>query len=142
MTAAAVTRVAPPERERTSARVRGTLATAGAAVLGAAPHVLHHVGPLAGAALLAGTTGKLLFGALGFVLALPMLRSLHNRHRSWLVPAGVLAAMVAAFSLSTLVIGPRLTGSGSAPDTKPVPGKTAPARPDGMSQSEHEAHHH
>ena len=142
MSAAAVTTVAPPERERSTTRVRGALATAGAAVLGAAPHVLHHVGPLAGAALLAGATGKLVFGALGFALAIPMLRSLQRRHQSWLVPAGVLAAMVAAFSISTLVVGPQLSGSGDAPSTKPVPGKTAPARPDGMSQSEHEAHHH
>ena len=46
-------------------RVRATFAAVGAAVLGAAPHVLHHAGPLAGAALLAGVGGKLLFGALG-----------------------------------------------------------------------------
>ena len=33
-------------------RARATLAAVGAVVLGAAPHVLHHGGPLAGAALL------------------------------------------------------------------------------------------
>ena len=68
-------------------RVRATLAAVGAAVLGAAPHVLHHAGPLAGAALLAGVSGKLLFGALGFLLAIPMLRRLRRRHDSWAVPA-------------------------------------------------------
>ena len=52
-------------------RVRAAVPAGGAAVLGAAPHVLHHLGPLAGAALLAGVTGKLLFGALGFLLAVP-----------------------------------------------------------------------
>jgi hypothetical protein len=64
----------------------------GAAVLGAAPHVLHHVGPLAGAALLAGATGKLLFGALGFLLAVPMLRRLRRRTGSWRVPGGAARA--------------------------------------------------
>jgi hypothetical protein len=37
-------------------RLRAMAAGVGAAVLGAAPHVLHHVGPLAGAAVLAGAT--------------------------------------------------------------------------------------
>lgn len=65
-------------------RVGATLAAVGAAVLGAAPHVLHHAGPLAGAALLAGVGGRLLFGALGLLLTIPMLR---RRHDSWAVPA-------------------------------------------------------
>src|SRR5688500_1267569 len=62
-------------KPRGLARARAALAGVGAAVLGAAAHVLHHVGPLAGAALLAGATGKLLFGALGFLLAVPMAAS-------------------------------------------------------------------
>jgi hypothetical protein len=40
-------------------------------VIGVAPHVLHHAGLFAGAALLAGAGGKALFGALGLVLSLP-----------------------------------------------------------------------
>lgn len=73
-------------KPRGLARVRAAAAAAGAVVLGAAPHVLHHVGPLAGAALLAGATGKLLFGALGLLLALPLLRRLRRRTSSgaWL----------------------------------------------------------
>jgi hypothetical protein len=39
------------------------------AVTGVLPHVLHHIGPLAGAALLAGAGGKLLFAVAGFVLS-------------------------------------------------------------------------
>jgi hypothetical protein len=62
--------------------------------------VLHHVGPLAGAAVLAGATGTLLFGALGFALAIPMLRRLHRRHGSWAVPGGVLALMAVVFTFS------------------------------------------
>jgi hypothetical protein len=61
-------------------RMRAAVAAVGATLLGAAPHVLHHVGPVAGAAVLAGASGKLLFGALGFLLAVPMLRGLHRRH--------------------------------------------------------------
>ena len=105
-------------------RARATLAAFGAAVLGAAPHVLHHAGPLAGAALLAGVGGKLLFGALGFLLAIPMLRRLHRCHGSWAVPGGVLALMAVVFTLSSFVIGPALTDSGggsTTPATKSVP---------------------
>lgn len=117
--------------------LRATLATATAAILGAAPHVLHHVGPLAGAAILAGATGKLLFGGIGFVLAIPMLRRLHRRHGSWLVPGGVLGAMAVVFTLSSFVVGPALTGddAGSAPKS---PTTTAPS---GVSDDEHESHH-
>ena len=50
-------------------RIGAALLAAWGVVVGAAPHVLHHVGPLAGAALLAGTGGKLLFAAAGLVLA-------------------------------------------------------------------------
>ena len=54
------------------------------AVAGITPHVLHHVGPIAGAALLTGTGGSILFGALGFVLTLPLLWRLKRRFGTWL----------------------------------------------------------
>ena len=64
-------------------RVRLARTRLGAAVLagfgvvvGAAPHVLHHAGPLAGAALLAAASGTLLFGALGLLLSITFLRRL------------------------------------------------------------------
>lgn len=120
-------------------RIRATLAAGGAAVLGAAPHVLHHAGPLAGAALLAGVGGKLLFGALGFLLAIPMLRRLHRRHGSWAVPGGVLALMAVVFTFSSFVIGPALTDSGGGSTTPAT--KSVPSAPPGVSPSEHEAHH-
>jgi hypothetical protein len=124
--------------------VRAVLAAVGAAILGAAPHVLHHVGPLAGAAVVAGATGKLLFGAIGFVLAIPMLRRLHRRHASWAVPGGVLALMAVVFTFSTFVIGPSITGAGDEPGgpARSSPTKTEPRAPQpGVSRSEHEAHH-
>jgi peptidoglycan/LPS O-acetylase OafA/YrhL len=127
-------RGAPP---RGVDRVRAAVAAVGATLLGAAPHVLHHAGPLAGAALLGGVSGRLLFAAIGFVAAVPMLRRLQRRTGSWRMPAAVLGAMVALFTFSTLVIGPALTGGGG--DSSPV----KPARP-GVTQplpAGHGSHH-
>jgi hypothetical protein len=45
--------------------VWGGILAAWAAVTGIAPHVLHYVGPLAGAAVLAGAGGKAILFALG-----------------------------------------------------------------------------
>jgi hypothetical protein len=131
---------APPPAAPRHDRVRATLTAFGVAVLGAAPHLLHHAGPLAGAALLAGVTGKLLFGAVGFLLVIPMLRRLHRRHGSWAVPGGVLALMAVVFTVSSLIIAPALTESGGDGSTAPTP-NNVPSAPPGLSPSEHEAHH-
>jgi hypothetical protein len=133
--------VPPPRstsRQRAVNRVRGAVAALGAGALGAAPHVLHHIGPLAGAALLAGATGTLLFGALGFLLTIPMLRRLHRRSGSWAVPGGLLALMAVMFTLSTLVIGPALTGRSGESS---APSKSVPTAPPGANPSGHETHH-
>ena len=105
---------------------RGWLARAGAAfsaavgvVTGAAPHVLHHVGPLAGAALLAGSAGTVLFGAIGFVAAIPFLLRLRRRFRTWRAPAIALAVFAVMFSLSSFVIGPAIAGSDESPAPEP-----------------------
>lgn len=98
----------------TAGRVRAAAAAAWGAVTGVAPHVLHHVGPLAGAALLAGATGTLLFGAIGLAAAVPFLLRLHRRFGSWRAPAVALAVFVAIFSLSTFVIGPAIRGGDDA----------------------------
>ena len=126
MTTAALPLADAATRRRRVPRMRAAAASIVAAVLGAAPHVLHHVGPLAGAAVLAGASGKLLFGALGFLLAVPMLRGLRRRHGSWTVPGGVLALMAIVFTFSTFVVGPAFTGADAPADPRP---------------SEHEAHH-
>jgi hypothetical protein len=101
----------PNSRLRASAgRVwSGVLAIWGA-ITGLAPHVLHHVGPLAGAALLAGAAGRLLFAAVGFVAAIPFLLRLQRRFTTWKAPAIALAVFAAMFSLSSFVIGPAITG--------------------------------
>jgi len=111
--------VAVPARGRLSAAVArvwsGVLAVWGV-VTGLAPHVLHHVGPLAGAALLAGATGTVLFAAIGFVAAIPFLLRLHRRFATWKAPAIALAVFVVMFSLSAFVIGPAITGGSDPPN--------------------------
>ena len=89
-------------------------------VLGLAPHVLHHVGVLAGTALVAGSGGTALFGALGLVLSVPMLLRLHRRFGNWTAPAIGLAVFTAMFALSTWVIGPAISGSGDAGPSRPT----------------------
>jgi hypothetical protein len=82
-----------------------------AAVLGLAPHVLHHAGLLAGSALIAGTGGALLFGAVGFLAAIPFLLRAHRRCGNWRVPGALLALFAVVFSISTFVIGPAMSGT-------------------------------
>jgi hypothetical protein len=116
----------------TAGRVRSGLVALWGGLVGLAPHVLHHVGPLAGAALLVGTTGQIVFATIGFVVAIPFLLRLQRRFRTWRAPAIALAVFAAAFSLSSFVIGPALSG-GSASSTPSRPGIEQPAG--------HAAHH-
>lgn len=99
------------------------------AFVGIAPHVLHHAGPLAGAALVAGATGKVIFLALGLVVSIPSLRRLYRRFGTWKAPAIALALFAATFALSTFVIGPAISGSDN-------PGKPGIQQPAG-----HASHH-
>lgn len=87
--------------------------------IGLLPHVLHHVGPLAGAALLAGAMGRVLFAAIGFVAAIPFLLRLHRRFETWKAPAIALAVFAAMFSLSSFVIGPAIAGGDESPPAQP-----------------------
>lgn len=118
-------------------RARLAISTAGAALLGLAPHLLHHAGPLAGAALFAGVGGSLVFGALGLLVAIPFLLRLRRRNENWRVPVAALVLMVVTFSLSAFVIGPAISGtdeSSSAPAGQAAPANSA-------QESAHEAHH-
>lgn len=90
------------------ARLYSGLSGAVGTVAGIVPHVLHHVGPIAGAALLTGVGGSILFGAIGFVLTVPMLLRLKRRFGSWLAPGIALAVFAAMFTISTLWIGPAI----------------------------------
>lgn len=105
-------------------RLRMAAASVGAALLGAAPHVLHHAGPLAGAALFAGLGGTVLFGALGLAAATPLLLKMRRRTGSWRKPAAALALFASLFALSSFVVAPALTGAEDGND--PRPPATAP----------------
>lgn len=85
-------------------------------ITGVAPHVLHHVGPLAGAAFLAGTGGTILFAGIAVIVSIPFLLRIYRHFRTWIAPAVTLVVMAAMFSLSTFVIGPAIRG-----DDDPAP---------------------
>ena len=85
-------------------------------LVGLLPHVLHHVTLLAGTALVAGSGGTALFGALGLLASVPFLLRLHRRFGTWRAPAIGLLVGAALFSLSTFVIGPANRGASGASD--------------------------
>lgn len=120
----------PPTGWLTRVRQRAWATVTGAVglVSGVAPHVLHHVGPIAGAALLTGTGGSVLFGVLGFVVSVPFLLRLRRRFGSWRAPTIALVVFAAMFTLSTLVIGPAIRGD-SSPAPTPIE-QPQPANPD------------
>ena len=128
-------------RERSSrprgviGRLRLLLSSVVAGVLGVAPHVLHHAGPLAGAALFAGVGGTLLFGALGLVAAVPMLLRMRRRTGGWRAPAAALTLFAVLFSVSSFVIGPAITGGDDEPESRP------PSAPANTTQNGHDGHH-
>jgi Kef-type K+ transport system membrane component KefB len=96
--------------------------------------VLHHAGPLAGAALFAGLGGSLIFFALGLLVSIPFLRRLHRRYAGWRAPALAIVAFTVVFAFSALVVSPRITAGDGGGSAKPTP-SSAP------SSSEHKAHH-
>ena len=110
----------------TAGRLRHLLSAAWGAVSGIAPHVLHHVGPLAGAAILAGTGGRVIFFFLGLALAIPMLFRLYRRFRTWMAPAVAVTIFVVTYALSSLFLGPLISGAtdGSADGPPPATATT------------------
>lgn len=101
-------------------------------VMGLVPHVLHHVGFLAGTVLIAGSGGTALFGAVGFVASIPFLLRLRRRFGTWRAPAIGLLIFTVMFSISAFVIGPAISGAGGR-DATSVPGMD--------HNSHHSAHH-
>jgi predicted PurR-regulated permease PerM len=79
-----------------------------------APTRSHHIGPLAGAAVLAGASGRVLFAAIGLVASIPFLRRLQRRFATWKAPALALVIFALMFSFSSFVIGPAISGDGGS----------------------------
>ena len=119
------------DRRSLIGRAWAAVAAAWGVVLGVLPHVLHHVGPLAGAALLAGAGGTALFAAIGFAASIPLLLRLRRRFRTWFAPALAVAVFAAMFTFSSLVIAPAIVGGGGG--SSPAPG---------IEQPESHASHH
>ncbi len=102
------------------------------ALLGLVPHVMHHIGILAGAALLTGVFGNSLLYAIGLLLSIPLLNRLRKRFGTWKAPAIGVAVFTAMFLLSALVVGPAI----SRTTTPPAPPTSA-----GPTSSDHASHH-
>lgn len=131
---------APNDSAGARSRLRAVRDAAGAilgTILGIAPHVLHHVSLLAGAALITGASGNALFYVLGLALSVPVLRRLYRRFRTPWAPAIAVAVFTGLFSLSAFVLGPAISGTEDPAPTNPSnPGPTAPS-PTG----DHSDHH-
>jgi peptidoglycan/LPS O-acetylase OafA/YrhL len=108
----------------TRRRLRHAATAVWGTVSGVAPHVLHHVGPLAGAAILAGTGGRVLFFVIGLGVATPMLWRLYRRFGTWAAPVIAVAVFVLTYTVSSLYVGPLLTGETAAPADTPSPTTT------------------
>jgi hypothetical protein len=102
-------------------RLRHALTAAWGTFTGIAPHVLHHVGPLAGAAFLAGTGGRVLFFLIGLAATTPLLIRLYRRFQTWVAPAIAVAIFAVAYTLSSLLLGPLIAGE----DAEGIPASTS-----------------
>lgn len=112
--------------------IRDTIGAVIGAVMGLVPHVLHHIGLIAGAALITGAAGNVLFFALGLLFSIPLLRRIHRKFHTWRAPAIAIAIFAAIFSLSAFVIGPAITG-----DSSPTNAPTAPSQTPTENHSQH-----
>jgi len=96
---------------------------------------MHHIGILAGAALLSGVWGSSLLYAVGLVLSIPLLNRLRKRFDSWKAPAIGIAVFTAMFLMSALVVGPAISRSTTPPTPQTSAG--APA----SNAADHASHH-
>ena len=129
----------PPAASPGRIRTLWNAVVAGIAVMmGILPHVLHHIGLLAGTALIAGAGGTVLFGLIGLAASVPFLLKLYRRFGTWLAPAVALLVFSLMFAVSAFVIGPAISGIDSTTPT-PIPAPaTAPAT---GTPVDHEGHH-
>jgi hypothetical protein len=106
-------------------------------LLGLVPHVMHHIGILAGAALLTGVWGNSLFYAVGLVLSIPLIRRLRKRFGTWKAPAVAVAVFTALFLLSALVLGPAISRTATSPSPQTSVQSAIPS----VSALDHASHH-
>ena len=104
------------------------------ALLGLVPHVMHHIGLLAGAAILTGAFGNAVLYVVGLALSIPMLNRIHKRYRTWKAPVVAVAVFTGLFALSAFVIGPALNPGGVQPPPQTSLQQSA-------NPSDHAAHH-
>lgn len=104
------------------------------ALLGLVPHVLHHVGLLAGAAVVSGVAGNAVLYVVGVLFSVPLLNRLRHRWGTWKAPAIGLIVFSALFAFSALVVGPLFN---PAPAEQP---QTAQASASAATD-QHEGHH-
>ncbi len=112
-------------------RARSTVGAVFGALLGLAPHALHHIGLIAGAAFVVGAGGNALFFLIGLLFSVPLLRSLNRRFSTWRAPAIAVAVFTALFSLSAFVVGPAIAEGGAPGDGPPPPTPTHAGHHDG-----------
>ncbi len=110
---------APPQRGPRS--FWATIRAGMGATLGILPHVMHHIGLLAGAALLTGALGNGILYLAGLLLSIPLLRRLRSRFQTRWAPTIGVTVFTALFSLSAFIIGPAISGGSRAPATTPTP---------------------
>jgi hypothetical protein len=79
-----------------------------------------------------------LFGAIGFLAAIPFLLRVHRRCGNWRVPSALLALFVVVFAFSTFVIGPALSGESSGTSAS----RSSQSAPTDPAAAEHYDHHH
>lgn len=130
--------VAAGPRSRGKA-IRDTVGAAIGTVLGIVPHVLHHIGLLAGAALITGASGNALLYAVGLLFSVPMLRRLYRRFRTPWAPAIAVAVFTGLFSLSAFVIGPAISSRDDAPAPR-NPSEPRSSAPSPGATDEHHGH--
>jgi hypothetical protein len=126
--------VAPLPAQTVQRSVWATVRASIGAALGILPHVMHHVGLLAGAALLTGALGNGILYAVGLLMSIPLLRRLRSRFPTMWAPSIGVVVFTGLFSLSAFVVGPALNGGAEkVPAITPAPAVTTT---DG-----HEGHH-
>lgn len=112
--------------------IRDTVGAVVGAVLGLVPHVMHHIGLVAGVAVITGAAGNALLFVVGLVFSVPLLLRLYRRFRTWRAPAIAVAVFATLFSLSAFVVGPAISGGTTEP---------APASPAQVQDEDHAGHH-